>query len=106
LIAIFAILGNFERVAIFFFIPYILETFLKLRAGITLKKESFSKPNKDGSIEMPYKKIYGLEHLSILLLKKIKKSKKVYEKEVVYLIHIFQLFIIALGFLVFNRTIF
>jgi hypothetical protein len=55
--------------------------------------------NKDGSLEMPYKKIYGLEHLAIYILKKFKKN--VSEKEVVYLINGFQILIIILGFLIF-----
>lgn len=97
LIAGMAILGNFEKIAVFIFIPYILETILKLRGN--LKKESFAKPNKDKSLDLRYKKIYGLEHLSIYLLKKIKPSKKVYEKDVVYSIHAFQIFIILLAFL-------
>jgi len=97
LIAGMAILGNFEKIAVFVFIPYIIETGLKLRGK--LKKESFAKVNKDGSLEMPYKKIYGLEHLSILILKKIKPNKKAFEKEVVYLINGFQILIIILGFL-------
>jgi len=97
LIAIIAILGNIEKIAIFFFIPYIIEVVLKARGK--LKKESFGKLNLDGSLEMPYKKIYGLEHLSILILKKIKPSKKVYESEVTYLIHFFQIIIVVLGFL-------
>ena len=46
---------------------------------------------------MPYNKVYGLEHLSIYILKKIKPSKRVYEKEVVYLINAFQIFIILIG---------
>lgn len=104
LIAIFAILGNFEKIAIFFFIPYILETFLKVRGR--LKKQSFSLPQKDGSLELPYKKIYGLEHLAILILKKLKKGRKVYEKEVVYLIWFFQIIIIILGFIIFRKSIF
>ena len=99
LIASMAILGNFEKIAIFVFIPYIIETGLKLRGK--LEKHSFAKPNKDKSLEMPYKKIYGLEHLAIYFLKKIKSNKKVYEKEVVYLIHIFQIFIIILAFFLF-----
>ena len=99
LIAGMAILGNFEKIAVFVFIPYILETVLKLRGK--LNKHSFAKPNKDGSLEMPYKKIYGLGHLSVYILKKIKPSKKVYEKDVVYLIHGFQVLIIALAFLIF-----
>jgi len=99
LIAGMAIIGNFERIAIFIFIPYIIEAGLKLRGK--LEKQSFSKPNKDGSLEMKYKKIYGLEHLAIYVLKKIKPSKKVYEKEVVWLIHGFQIFIIILAFFIF-----
>ena len=97
LIAGVAILGNMEKIAILFFIPYIIEFFLKLRGGF--EKASFGRLNKDGSLEVPYKKIYGLEHLAIKLLKKIKSSKKAYEREVVYLIHGFQILIILLVFL-------
>ncbi len=99
LIAVIAILGNIEKIAVFFFIPYILEMILKLRGK--LKKESFAKVNPDGSLEIPYEKIYGLEHLAIKILKKIKPSKKVYEKEVVWFINGFQILIIILGFLLF-----
>ena len=99
LIAITAILGNLEKIAIFFFIPYILETILKLRGK--LKKESFARVNPDGSLEMPYEKVYGLEHLAIKILKKIKPSKKVYEKEIVYFINTFQIIIIILGMVLF-----
>ncbi len=98
-IAGIAILGNVEKIAIFFFIPYILETVLKLRGG--LKKQSFGKPNEDGTLELPYEKIYGLEHLAILILKKIKPSKKVYENEVVYFINLFQIFVVLVGFVLF-----
>ena len=102
MIAILAILGDMERVAIFFFIPYILEVALKSRGK--LRKQSFGKPNKDGSLEMPYNKIYGLEHLAIWILKKVKN--KVYEKDVVLLINIFQIVIILLGFIIFRSHIF
>jgi UDP-N-acetylglucosamine--dolichyl-phosphate N-acetylglucosaminephosphotransferase len=98
-IAGIAILGNAEKIAIFFFIPYLFETVLKLRGN--LKKQSFGKPNQDGSLEMPYDKIYGLEHLAIFILKKIKPSKKVYENDVVYLINGFQIFVILIGFALF-----
>ena len=103
LIAIIAVLGNIEKIAIFFFIPYIIETILKLRGK--LKKESFAKVNQDGSLEMPYKKIYGLEHLAIYILKKIKPSKKVYEKDVVRLINFFQVLVIIAGFIIFKVDI-
>jgi len=97
LIASIAILGNAEKIAIFFFIPYIMEIGLKLRGK--LNKESFAKINPDGSLSLLYDKIYGLEHLAIVLLGKMKK--KVYEKDVVYLINLFQIIVIGLGILLF-----
>ncbi|MDP2925987.1 MAG: glycosyl transferase family 4 [Nanoarchaeota archaeon] len=102
LIACMAILGNFEKIAVFIFFLYIIETFLKLRGN--LKKQSFGLPRKDGSIDMPYNKIYGISHLSIFLLKKIKK--KVYEKDAVYLIFIFQIIICLLALLIFKEALF
>ena len=102
LIAGMAILGNFERIAVFVFIPYIIETLLKLRGR--LKKQSFAKPKPDGSLEMPYNKIYGLTHLSLYILKKFKK--KVYERDVVYLIFIFQIIICLISIVVFRSSIF
>ncbi len=104
LIAIIAILGNIEKIAVFFFIPYIIETGLKVRGK--LKKESFARLNERSSLEVPYKKFYGLEHIAIHVLKKIKPSKEVYEKDVVYLINLFQIFIIILGLFLFRTTIF
>lgn len=104
LIGIIAILGKIELIAVFFFIPYLLETILKLRGK--LRKESFAKVNKDGSLEMPYEKIYGVEHLAIYILKKLKPNKKVYEKEVVYLINAFQIAVVIAGFLIFKGQIF
>ena len=102
LIAIMAILGNFEKVAVFFFIPYIFETFLKLRGGLV--KHSFGKPQKDGSLDLSYDKIYGLTHFSIYLMKKL--GTKPTEKKVVYLIWAFQILIILIGFIVFRQGIF
>ena len=104
LIAIMAILGNFEKIAVFIFIPYIIEVVLKVRGR--LKKQSFGMPQKDGSLELPYDKIYGLEHFAILVLKKIRPDKKVYEKEVVYFINIIQIIIILLALLLFKNYIF
>lgn len=100
LIAYMAIVGNFEKIAVFIFIPYIFETILKVRGK--LKKQSFGVPQKDGSLEMPYEKIYGLTHLSIWILKKIKKDKKVYEKEVTLLIFGFQIAMCILSWLIFE----
>ncbi len=102
MIATITILGNIEKIAVFFFIPYILESILKLRGK--LKVESFAKVNDDNSLEMPTDKIYGLEHLAIKIIKKIKG--KCYERDVVNLINIFQIVIIVLGFIIFKNNIF
>lgn len=104
LIAIIAIMGNIEKIAIFFFIPYLIEIGLKARGKF--EKWSFGKPNKDNSLELRYKKIYGLEHLAIWLLQKIKKSGKVYENEVVYFIYLIQFLIIDIGLIIFRNSIF
>ena len=100
LITIAAILGNMERIAIFFFIPYIMEVILKVRGK--LQKESFGRLNDDGSLDEPYEKIYGLEHLAIRMLKKLSKNKKAYEREVVLTINLFQILIIILGLIIFK----
>jgi len=78
LIASVAIIGNVERAAIILFIPYFLELFLKARGRF--QKESFARPNKDNSLEPLYPKIYGLEHVMLRVIKKIKN--KVYEKDI------------------------
>ncbi len=98
LIGAVAITGNIEKIAIFFFIPYIIEVVLKSRGK--LKKESFAKLNDQGGLEMPYKKIYGLEHLAIKILKKAKRGGLVKEYEVVRLINLFQIIVIVIGFLI------
>ena len=90
LITLFAVFGNMEKMALILFIPFILEGILKLRSR--LKAENFGIPNKDNSLERPYDKHYSLTHLAITLIKKIKPSHKVYEKDVV-------LFIVAIEFI-------
>jgi len=92
LIAGMAILGNFEKIAFVVFIPYIIEVVLKSRGK--LKKHSFGKPRKNGTLEMPYNKIYGLEHLAIRIL-----GRDATERKVTYLIHAFQIFFILIAFL-------
>jgi len=92
LIAIIAILGNIEKFAVIIFIPYYLEFLLKARGG--MRKESFAKLNSDASLSLPYPKFYGLEHVAIFIISRIKK--KVYQREVVNLLLFLQL-IIALS---------
>lgn len=102
MIAIMAILGNFEKIAVFFFIPYIIEVILKIRGG--LEKQSFGKPKKDGSLDLRYDKIYGLEHFFIWFLNK--SGIGATEKKVVYSIWFFQIIIIIAGFIIFKNGIF
>ncbi len=99
LIAGMAILGNFEKVALIVFIPYIIEMLLKSRGG--LKKQSFGIPTKNGLLKMPYDKIYGLEHLAIYILNGMRKEPVgnfgATEKKVTYLIHMFQIIFILIA---------
>ena len=95
LIAGIAIIGNVEKFAVILFIPYFIELFLKARG--VFQKESFAKPNKDNSLEPLYTKNYGLEHVMLRLIKKIKG--KVYEKDIVRSLWLIE-FIIALLILI------
>jgi UDP-N-acetylglucosamine--dolichyl-phosphate N-acetylglucosaminephosphotransferase len=95
LIACIAILGNIEKIALFFFIPYAFEFFLKARGKF--KKQSFSKLDKEGNLEPLYPKIYSLNHIAVRILRKIKGKAR--ESEVVFLINCFQILIIVLGFI-------
>jgi len=102
LIGVMAILGNFEKIAMFIFIPYIIEMVLKVRGR--LKKYSFGIPDKNNNLKVPYEKIYGLTHLSLFILSKFKKEVK--EKDVVYLIFLFQIVICLLALLIFSKGLF
>jgi UDP-N-acetylglucosamine--dolichyl-phosphate N-acetylglucosaminephosphotransferase len=102
LIGISAIFGNIEKFAIFIFIPYILEVILKSRGK--LKIQSFAKINSDGTLEKPNKKYYGIEHIAIDFIKKIKGSAR--ENEVVLAINFFQIILIILAFIIFRGFIF
>jgi len=101
LIGIMAILGNFEKIALFVFIPYIIKTILKVRGKLT--KHSFAKVSEGGDLELPYGKVYGMTHLSLFILKKFKN--RVYEKDVVHLIFVFQILICVLAFFIFRGSL-
>ena len=95
LIGVIAIMGNNEKIALLFFTPYILEVILKARGKF--EKQSFSKVNKKGELLDRYDKVYGLEHVAVRILRKIKG--KAYEWEVPFMINLFQLIFIAIGFI-------
>lgn len=97
LIAAIAILGNMERLGVWLFSLYFIEGLLYLRARVIDKAgdvQAFGNPNKDGSLEMPYEKLYDTTHFAIWFLKKMKK--KVYEKDVVRFV-LFVQFLVALS---------
>jgi UDP-N-acetylglucosamine--dolichyl-phosphate N-acetylglucosaminephosphotransferase len=98
LVATLAILGNMERIAIWLFIPYFLEIVLYLRARVIDRMgdvQAFGKPNRDDSLEMPYKKIYDTTHLAIWFLKRVKG--KVYERDVVVFLLVVQVLVAVSG---------
>lgn len=86
LIAIMTILGNIEKYSLILFIPYFLELILKARGKLV--KESFAKVLDNGTLENQYDKWYGLEHVAISLLKKIRGDAT--EKSVVYSLYAFE----------------
>ncbi|MEK6855952.1 MAG: glycosyl transferase family 4 [Nanoarchaeota archaeon] len=102
LFAVSAIIGNFEKIALFFFIPFILEFIFKSRGKLI--KSSFGVPKKNGCLELKDSKIYGMTHLAIWTLNKMGFDAT--EKKVVCLVLAFQAFIILLGLIIFRQGIF
>ncbi len=87
LIGIIAVLGNVEKYALILFIPYFIEFGLKSRGN--LLKESFAGVKDDGSLENRYERWYGLEHIAVDLLMKVKG--KATEQGVDYILFTFQI---------------
>ncbi len=83
LIACIAVLGDLQKIAVLLFIPYVLDFFLPLRARFGVRAQA--RPNPDGSLELPYDKIYDTTHLAIAVLRKVKR--KVYERNVVLFVY-------------------
>lgn len=96
LIACIAILANTEKAALILFTPYFIEFFLKLRGLMQI--ESFASLNPDGSLSLPEKKLYGIEHLAILILSKIKT--KVTELNVVFSLYFLEIILAIIVILV------
>jgi len=95
MIAVLAILGNAEKLAIYLFIPYYLDFLLPLRKR--MKVEAFAKVNPDGSLDLPYDGVYDVTHLAIKALKRLKG--KVYERDVTLSILAAEALIAVLGIL-------
>lgn len=96
LIAIVAILGNHEKAFLILIVPYIIEFFLKLRG--LFQKESFAEVQNDGTLRPRYTKVYGLEHVAVILFNKLKIRTT--ETKVVGLLHGFQLVFVALALVI------
>lgn len=96
LIAAIAILGDMEKLAVWLFSLYFIEGLLYFRARVIDRAgdvQAFGNPNEDGSLEMPYEKIYDTTHFAIWFLKKVKK--RAYERDVVRFL-LFVQFLVAL----------
>jgi UDP-N-acetylglucosamine--dolichyl-phosphate N-acetylglucosaminephosphotransferase len=98
LIAILCILGNYEKIAVFFFIPTILEFLLKARGKFI--KQSFGKPAAGNFLELNYQKLYSLNHVAIAAMNRL--NIRATERRVVFSIWAFQIIVILLGFIIFR----
>ena len=96
LIGITAIIANIEKAFLIMFIPYIIQFFLKLRG--LFQKESFAQIQPNGTLIPRYKKIYGLENLTVKILNYLKI--KTTEKKVVYSLHLVQLIFVVVAFVI------
>ncbi|UCD20857.1 MAG: hypothetical protein JSW08_03750 [archaeon] len=97
LVACFAVFGNMEQFALFLFIPFIIEGFLKWRSKF--KAQNFGRPTKDGYLEPKSKKIYSLTHFFLRFIKKIKPNHKVRETDVVWALWTLEILLVIIGIL-------
>ena len=96
LIGITAIIANLEKAFLIMFVPYIIQFFLKFRG--LFQKESFAKITEKGTLVPRYKRIYGLENLTVKIMNYLKI--KATEKRVVYSLHLFQLIFVVLALVI------
>lgn len=99
LLAAIAIFGNMEKAALILFVPFIIDGILVARSKF--KAEAFGVPQKDGSLELRYPKIYDSTHIALKVLKKLKPSHKVYEQDIVKFIWGFEIILLILALLVY-----
>ena len=93
LIAIIAILGNMEKIAVILFIPYFIEFILKSRSRF--RAENFGIPGRGGRLKMPGKKICSLTHVAMIIPEKL-FGKRPHEYDVVLTLLIFEIiFVVA-----------
>ncbi len=89
-----AILANVEKLALIAFAPYFIDFILKTRSR--MKAEEFGKVQEDGALLKPYEKYYGLPHILIDIIIKIKG--KAYETDVVIATISIEIICVLLGY--------
>ncbi|MBL7206844.1 MAG: glycosyl transferase family 4 [Candidatus Aenigmarchaeota archaeon] len=97
LIAIVAILGNMEKIAVILFIPYFIEFILKLRSK--LKAESFGIPDENNTLKPKYEKNYSLNHVVMRYFPSL-FGRDLKEYEVVGIIFLFELILVGVALLI------
>ncbi len=90
--AVVAIVGNIEKFAIFCFLPWFVEFFLK--AFSKFRANSFGVIQSDGSLKPPYEKIYSLTHT-------VMRAGKFNEWQISAILIFAEIFIVAAGFAIF-----
>jgi UDP-N-acetylglucosamine--dolichyl-phosphate N-acetylglucosaminephosphotransferase len=83
-IACSAVLGRLEAIGLLLFLPHVFDAVMVVKYSLIERKtgiEAFAKVTDDGSLDMPYDRIYGFEHLGLWLAKHVKS--KVAEGDVV-----------------------
>jgi len=86
------VIGNFEKFGVLLFSLYFVELLLFMRGLLNgVYKENYGKVLPDGTLDLPYEKIYSLTHLAIKI-QKILRGKAT-EKGVVIVLNILQFMI-------------
>ncbi len=99
LIAAIVIIGNFEKFGVSIFLLYFLELILFIRGLMNgIYKQNFGIPERDGSLKLPYDKIYSVTHLAIYILHRLRGRAT--EKGVVALITLIQTIITIIALIV------
>ncbi len=91
-VAVVAVVGNIEKFAIFCFIPWFVEFFLK--ASSKFRANSFGILQNDGSLKPPYEKNYSLTHI-------VMRAGRFNEWQISAILIFAEIFIVAVGFAIF-----
>ncbi|HPC27227.1 MAG TPA: hypothetical protein PKX17_00715 [Candidatus Methanomethylicus sp.] len=97
IIACMAVLANMEKLALVAFVPYYIDFLLKARSR--MKAEEFGKVQPDGSLRKPYERYYGLTHMLIDAISKLKG--KAFERDIVVSCYAIEAVCVALGTLLY-----